>query len=149
MQWFFGHNMLMVGSPGNGKTLLARALPGILPEMCIEESLDVTRIYSVADQLPSRTPLIKHRPFRSPHHTISHTGLAGRLDTISMGPTIKDLHSPDERLYIPSLSIAWDFLKTLLISYFSCLVYPQSNASDVAYIMHMGISSAFKILCSK
>jgi magnesium chelatase family protein len=67
----------MVGSPGAGKTLIARALPGILPEMSIEESLDVTRIYSVADQLPVGTPLIKHRPFRSPHHTISHAGLVG------------------------------------------------------------------------
>ncbi len=67
----------MVGSPGAGKTLLARALPGILPEMSIEESLDVTRIYSVADQLPAGTPLIRHRPFRSPHHTISHAGLVG------------------------------------------------------------------------
>ncbi len=72
-----GHNVLMVGSPGAGKTLLARAMPGILPEMSIEESLDVTRIYSVADQLPAGTPLIKHRPFRSPHHTISHAGLVG------------------------------------------------------------------------
>ena len=72
-----GHNVLMVGSPGVGKTLLARALPGILPEMSIEESLDVTRIYSVADQLPAGTPLIRHRPFRSPHHTISHAGLVG------------------------------------------------------------------------
>jgi len=72
-----GHNVLMVGSPGAGKTLLARAMPGILPEMSIEESLDVTRIYSVADQLPPGTPLIKHRPFRSPHHTISHAGLVG------------------------------------------------------------------------
>lgn len=67
----------MAGSPGSGKTLLARALPGILPEMSIEESLDVTRIYSVADQLPAGTPLIRHRPFRSPHHTISHAGLVG------------------------------------------------------------------------
>jgi len=67
----------MVGSPGAGKTLLARAMPGILPEMSIEESLDVTRIYSVADQLPAGTPLIRHRPFRSPHHTISHAGLVG------------------------------------------------------------------------
>jgi magnesium chelatase family protein len=52
-------------------------MPGILPEMSIEESLDVTRIYSVADQLPAGTPLIRHRPFRSPHHTISHAGLVG------------------------------------------------------------------------
>jgi magnesium chelatase family protein len=66
-----------VGSPGAGKTLLARAMPGILPEMSIEESLDVTRIYSVADQLPPGTPLIRHRPFRAPHHTISHAGLVG------------------------------------------------------------------------
>ena len=72
-----GHNVLMVGSPGAGKTLLARAIPGILPEMSIEESLDVTRIYSVADQLPAGMPLIKHRPFRAPHHTISHAGLVG------------------------------------------------------------------------
>jgi magnesium chelatase family protein len=75
--WFFVHNVLMVGSPGAGKTLLARSIPGILPEMSIEESLDVTRIYSVADQLPAGTPLIRHRPFRAPHHTISHAGLVG------------------------------------------------------------------------
>jgi len=77
MRRFFGYNVLMVGSPGAGKTLLARAMPGILPEMSIEESLDVTRIYSIADQLPSGTPLIRHRPFRAPHHTISHAGLVG------------------------------------------------------------------------
>ena len=72
-----GHNLLMTGSPGSGKTLLARALPGILPEMTIDEALDVTRIYSVADQLPADTPLLRQRPFRSPHHTISHAGLVG------------------------------------------------------------------------
>jgi magnesium chelatase family protein len=72
-----GHNALLIGPPGAGKTLLARALPGILPRMTIDEALDVTRIYSVADQLPEDTPLIQNRPFRAPHHTISHAGLVG------------------------------------------------------------------------
>jgi magnesium chelatase family protein len=72
-----GHNVIMVGPPGAGKTLLARALPGILPRMSIDEALDVTRIYSVADQLPPGVPLIRARPFRAPHHTISHAGLVG------------------------------------------------------------------------
>jgi magnesium chelatase family protein len=71
------HNLLMIGPPGAGKTLLARALPGILPRMTIDEALDVTRIYSIADQLPSDIPMIQQRPFRSPHHTISHAGLVG------------------------------------------------------------------------
>ncbi len=71
------HNLLMIGPPGSGKTLMARALPSILPHMTIDESLDVTRIYSVADALPAGIPLIKNRPFRSPHHTISHAGLVG------------------------------------------------------------------------
>jgi magnesium chelatase family protein len=71
------HNILMCGPPGAGKTLLARCLPGILPRMAIEEALDVTRIYSVLDQLPPDLPLIQQRPFRAPHHTISHAGLVG------------------------------------------------------------------------
>ncbi len=72
-----GHNLLMMGPPGSGKTLLARALPAILPTMSIDEALDVTRVYSVSDQLPPGVPLIRNRPFRAPHHTISHAGLVG------------------------------------------------------------------------
>ncbi len=72
-----GHNCLMIGPPGAGKTLLARALPSILPAMTIDEALDVTRIYSVSDQLPVGVPLVRARPFRAPHHTISHAGLVG------------------------------------------------------------------------
>jgi len=67
----------MNGPPGAGKTLLARSLPGIMPRMTIDEALDVTRIYSILDRLPTERPLIQRRPFRSPHHTISHAGLVG------------------------------------------------------------------------
>ena len=72
-----GHNMLMSGPPGAGKTLIARSMPSILPRMTVEEALDVTRIYSVADQLSPDQPLIRHRPFRAPHHTVSYAGLIG------------------------------------------------------------------------
>ncbi len=72
-----GHNVLMTGPPGAGKTLLARSMPSILPTMTIEAALEVTKIYSIAGLLPPDTPLIRHRPFRAPHHTISQAGLVG------------------------------------------------------------------------
>jgi magnesium chelatase family protein len=71
------HNVLMTGPPGSGKTLLARCLPSILPEMTSDEALEVTKIYSVAGLLPEGSPLITRRPFRAPHYTISHAGLVG------------------------------------------------------------------------
>ena len=72
-----GHNILMTGPPGSGKTLIAKSLPSILPRMGIDEALEVTKIYSVAGMLPSDIPLMRARPFRSPHHTISYAGLVG------------------------------------------------------------------------
>ena len=72
-----GHNLLMVGPPGSGKTMLARRLPGILPSLGLAESIELTKIYSVSGQLPPGIPLIKRRPFRSPHHTTSPAGLIG------------------------------------------------------------------------
>src|SRR5690606_32111430 len=71
------HNLLMLGPPGSGKTMLAKRLPSILPDLTAEESIETTRIYSSLGRLKSGQPLLVQRPFRSPHHTISSAGLVG------------------------------------------------------------------------
>lgn len=72
-----GHNVLMVGPPGSGKSMLAKRLPSILPQMSMDEALETSQIYSIAGLLPRDLPLLKNRPFRSPHHTVSPVSLSG------------------------------------------------------------------------
>lgn len=71
------HNVLLVGPPGSGKSMLAKRLPTILPQMSFEEALEVTKIHSIASLLPPDVPILTERPFRAPHHTMSSAGLAG------------------------------------------------------------------------
>lgn len=72
-----GHNCLLIGSPGSGKTMLARRLPSILPDLTFEEALEITKIHSISGLLSEDSPFIFTRPFRSPHHTITETSLVG------------------------------------------------------------------------
>lgn len=80
-----GHNCIMIGPPGTGKSMLAKRLPSILPDMSFDEQLETTKLYSIAGELPKRVQLITKRPFRSPHHTISAQGLAGGGKTLRPG----------------------------------------------------------------
>lgn len=80
-----GHNVLMIGSPGTGKTMLAQRLPTILPPLTLPESLETTRIYSALGRLKPDQPLLATRPFRSPHHTISDAGMVGGGSTPTPG----------------------------------------------------------------
>lgn len=80
-----GHNVILKGPPGAGKTMLARSFPSILPPLNINESLEVTQIYSISGLLPREKPLVSIRPFRSPHHTASHVGIIGGGNTIKPG----------------------------------------------------------------
>lgn len=72
-----GHNLIMIGPPGSGKSMMAKRLPGILPPLSLQESLETTQIHSVAGKLPGNCSLIAHRPFRAPHHTVSQVALVG------------------------------------------------------------------------
>jgi magnesium chelatase family protein len=72
-----GHNLLLLGPPGSGKTMLAQRIPTIMPELSLQEALETTAVYSVSGLLPPESPLITRRPFRAPHHTISDAGLVG------------------------------------------------------------------------
>ena len=72
-----GHNILMIGPPGSGKTMIAQRIPSILPDMTFEESLEVTKVHSIAGNLSNSSPLVAERPFRHPHHTVSAVGLTG------------------------------------------------------------------------
>ena len=80
-----GHNVLLVGPPGSGKSMLAKRIPSILPDMTEEEAIEVTKVYSVLGMLDAKNPLIQTRPFRSPHHTISASALSGGGQTLRPG----------------------------------------------------------------
>lgn len=80
-----GHNVLLIGPPGSGKSMLAKRMPGILPDMTFEESIETTKIHSIAGMLPKNSSIIRQRPFRSPHHSISAVALSGGGNVVKPG----------------------------------------------------------------
>ena len=103
-----GHNVLMIGSPGTGKSMLAQRLPTILPPLTPAESLETTRIYSAMGRLTADEPLMKRRPFRTPHHTISDAGMVGGGSTPSPGE-ISMAHHGVLFWSIPKFELRWPF----------------------------------------
>lgn len=75
-----GHNVLLIGSPGSGKTFMSKCLPSILPDLNLEEALEITKIHSIAGLTCENIPLVTKRPFRAPHHTISSTALVRTVE---------------------------------------------------------------------
>ncbi len=80
-----GHNVLLIGPPGSGKSMLAKRMPGILPDMTFDETIETTKVHSIAGTLPKGAPLIRTRPFRAPHHTVSPVALSGGGVTVKPG----------------------------------------------------------------